>query len=115
LREREYVITQKTLKRAVREVRYPRLAFYTGLSALALGSFFGVSLFVDGARSASPSLLGTGLLIVLVGIGLEYVLGTLVPGQKKRCRVAFEPTRGPGVCIGDVDITRADQALALLK
>ncbi len=115
LREREYVITQKTLKRAVREVRYPRLSFYTGLVALALGSFFGVSLFVDGARSASPSLLGTGLLIVLAGIGLEYVLGTLVPGQRKRCRVAFEATRGPGVCIGDVDIARADQALALIK
>ncbi len=115
LQEREYVITQKTLKRAVREVRYPRLAFYTGLVALALGSFFGVSLFVDGARSASPSLLGTGLLIVLAGVGLEYVLGTLVPGQRKRCRVAFESTRGPGVCIGDVDIARADRALALLK
>jgi hypothetical protein len=115
LREREYVITQKTLKRAMREVRYPRLSFYTGLVALALGSFFGVSLFVDGARSASPSLLGTGLLIVLAGVAVEYALGTLLPGKRKRCRVAFEPSRGPGVCIGNVDIARADQALALLK
>jgi hypothetical protein len=115
LREREYVLTQRTLKRAMREVRYPRLSFYTGLVALSLGSFMGVSLFVDGARSASPSLLGVGLLVVLAGIAIEYALVTLWPGKRKRCRVNFEPARGPGVCIGDVDIARADQALALLK
>jgi hypothetical protein len=115
LREREYLITKQSLRRAVREVRYPRLAFYTGLFALAVGSWIGVSLFVDGARSASPSLLGFGALVLALGVGIEYVLVSLVPGKKKRCRVAFESSSAPRLCIGDVDLQRADRVLELLK
>jgi hypothetical protein len=115
LREREYFFTKQSLRRAVREVRYPRLAFYSGLFALAIGSYVGVSLFVDGVRSASPSLLGVGVLVIAIGVGLEYAFVTLLPGKKKRCRVAFESHSGPRLCIGDVDIQRADRALDVLK
>src|SRR4029079_16988903 len=64
LREREHVILRSGLVRVVRDVRFPRAAFYSGLFALALGSYIGVRAFADGVRAASPSLLLVGLLIV---------------------------------------------------
>src|SRR5437763_6160246 len=79
LREHRTVIPREGLVRVTREVRYPRLAMYAGLIALAFGSYLGVGLVVDGVRAASPSMLGTGLLIALLGLGLDFVLSTLVP------------------------------------
>lgn len=112
LREREHVIVRAGLVRVVREVRYPRLAFYAGLLALALGSYVGVRAFVDGVRSASPSLLLVGLLIVIAGIAADFVLGSLLPGTRGRCRIALVPRAGGVLCVGDVDAKRADAALA---
>lgn len=112
LREREHVILRSGLVRVVREVRFPRAAFYAGLLALAIGSYIGVRTFVDGARSASPSLLVVGLVIVAIGIAADFVLGTILPGSRGRCRVAFVPRTGPTLCVGDVDMRRADDALA---
>jgi len=112
LREREHVILKAGLVRVVREVRFPRAAFYAGLLALALGSYIGVRAFVDGVRAASPSLLVVGLLIVALGVGADFVLGTLVPGSRGRCRVTFVPRTGAVLCVGEVDARRADDALA---
>jgi hypothetical protein len=111
LHEREHVILRSGLVRVVREVRFPRAAFYAGLLALALGSYIGIRAFADGVRSASPSLLLVGLLIVAIGIGADFVLGTLLPGSRGRCRVAFVPRSGRTLCVGDVDVHRADDAL----
>jgi hypothetical protein len=111
LREREHVIPKSGLARATREVRYPRIAFYTGLLALALGSWVGVRAFVDGVRAASPSLLVVGLLIIATGIAADFVLGTLLPGARGRSRVIFVPKSGKPIAIGDVDAKRADEAL----
>ena len=111
LREREIVIGRAGLARATREVRYPRIAFYAGLLALAVGSYIGVSTLVDGVRAASPSLLLTGLVIIALGIGLDFFLGSLAPGATGRVRVSFVPKKGRAVCIGGVDAKRADAAL----
>jgi hypothetical protein len=111
LKEREHVLPRTGLVRVVREVRFPRAAFYAGLIALALGSYIGVRAFADGVRAASPSLLLVGLLIVALGIGADFVLGSLVPGSRGRCRIAFVPRAGPTLCIGDVDARRADEVL----
>src|SRR5262249_5726296 len=112
LREREHVILRSGLVRVVRDVRFPRAAFYAGLLALSLGSYIGVRAFADGVRSASPSLLVVGLLIVAAGVGLDFVLGTVIPGSRGRCRVAFVPRTGPTLSVGDVDASRADDALS---
>jgi hypothetical protein len=111
LREREHVIVRSGLARVVREVRYPRAAFYAGLLALAVGSYVGVRALVDGVRSASPSLLLVGLLIVAAGIAADFVLGSLVPGARGRVRVSFVPRTGRALCVADVDQKRADEAL----
>src|SRR5436853_501155 len=44
LREHATVIPREGLVRVTREVRYPRLAMYAGLIALAFGSYLGVGL-----------------------------------------------------------------------
>jgi hypothetical protein len=111
LREKEHVIVRSGLTRVVREVRYPRVAFYAGLLALAVGSWIGVRAFVDGVRSASPSLLVVGLFIVATGIAADFVLGTLLPGSQKKVRVLFVPRNGRPVCVANVDLARADDAL----
>jgi hypothetical protein len=112
LREREHVIVRAGLVRVVREVRYPRAAFYAGLLALAAGSYVGVRAFVDGVRAASPSLLLTGLVVIVLGIAADFVLGSVLPGSKGRVRVVFVPRTGKALCVGDVDANRADDALA---
>ena len=112
LREREHVIVRAGLVRVVREVRYPRAAFYAGLLALAIGSYVGVRAFVDGVRAASPSLLLTGLVVVALGIAADFVLGSVLPGGRGRVRVVFVPRVGKALCVGDVDAKRADDALA---
>jgi hypothetical protein len=114
LRDSETVIARAGLVHATREVRYPRLAFYAGLLAMALGSYLGVRTLVDGARSASPSLLLAGLVFVAIGIGLDFALTSVAPGTSGRCRVLFVPKAGRVVCIGNVDAKRADAALARL-
>jgi hypothetical protein len=114
LRDREVVIARTGLVRAAREVRYPRVALYTGLFALALGSYVGVLTFADGVRAASPSLLLLGIVIVGAGIGLDFVLGSLLPGSRGQCSVLFVPRRGKAMCVTGVDAKRADSALAKL-
>jgi hypothetical protein len=112
VREREHVVLRTGLVRVVRDVRFPRAAFYAGLLALAFGSYVGVRAFVDGVRSASPSLLVVGLLVILFGVGVDFVLGTLIPGVRGQCRISFVPRSGPTLSIGNVDARRADAALA---
>jgi len=114
LRDRQVVIGRQGLVRAAREVRYPGTAFYAGLLSLAVGSYFGVAMLVDGTRAASPSLLLTGLAVVAAGIALDFAFTSLAPGARGRCRVVFVPRRGPAICLGDVDAERADDALARL-
>jgi len=114
LRDRELVIPRGGLVRAMRDVRYSQLPFYAGLFALAVGSLVGVHIFVDGVRSASPSLLLVGLVVVAAGVGLDFALATLAPSLKGRCRVLFVPQDGRAVCVGDLDGPEADAAFAWL-
>ncbi len=114
LRDRDVLVPRSGLAQAAREVRYPRLALYAGLLALAVGSYAGVSAFVDGVRSASPSLLGAGLVIVILGLAVDFVLSSLLPGVRGRCRVLLVPRAGRRLCVGGVDVQAADAMLGRL-
>ena len=114
LRDREIVIGSDALARAVREVRFPRLGLYAGLLALALGTYVGVGALTDGVRAASPSLLLWGVVLVALGVALDFVLSSARFGAKGKCRVLLAPRKGRAVCIGYVDPQRADAALATL-
>jgi hypothetical protein len=114
LRDRDVVVPRAALMRATREVRYPHLAMYAGLVALAIGSWLGVSAFVDGVRAASPSLLASGVGIVALGLALDFVLSSIAPGANGRCRMLFVPRDGSKLCVGGIDAGRADALLARL-
>jgi hypothetical protein len=115
LRDRDVVVPRAALVRATREVRYPRIALYAGLLALAVGSYVGVSAFVDGVRAASPSLLASGLVIIALGLGLDFALSSINPGARGRCRLLLVPRDGQKLCVGGVDARRADAVLARLS
>ena len=115
LRDRAVVVPRTGLARATRDVRYPSIALYAGLLALAVGSWVGVAAFVDGVRAASPSLLAWGLAIVALGLGIDFALSSLAPGARGRCRLLVVPRDGSRLCIGDVDTARADAVLARLS
>ena len=112
LRDRDVLVPRSGLARAAREVRFRGIALYAGLLALAVGSYVGVSAFVDGVRAASPALLAAGLLIVSLGLALDFALSCALPGARGRCRVLFVPRSGGTLCVGGLDLVRADAVLA---
>jgi hypothetical protein len=114
LHDRDVVIPRSALVRATREVRYPRLAMYAGLLSLAAGTYVGVSAFVDGVRVASPSLIVWGIVIVALGLALDFALSSLGPAARGRCRLLFVPRDGGKLCVGGVDVKRADALLSRL-
>jgi hypothetical protein len=114
LRDRDVVVPRAGLVRAMREVRYPRLAFYAGLVSLAVGSYLGVSTFADGVRAASPSLLATGIAIVAAGLLLDFVMFSAWPGARARCRVLLVSRDGAPLCVGGISTESADAILASL-
>lgn len=115
LRERETHIPRGSLLLVRREIRYPRLPLYAGLLALAIGSYLGVSVFVDGARAGSPDLLGLGALIFAVGVVLDFGLSHLVPATRGRCRILVVPRQGRAVAVTGLDPALADAALRKLR
>jgi hypothetical protein len=114
LRDRDVMLPRASLQRATREILYPRFAFYAGLLALAVGSWIGASAFIDGVRAASPSLLVSGIIIVALGVGLDFALSSVAPAMRGRCRLLFVPRQGATLCVGSVDARRADALLARL-
>jgi len=114
LREHLTVVPRDALMHATREVRYPRLGLYAGLIALTIGSYVGVGLAVDGLRAASPSMLGTGILIVLLGLVLDFAFTSIMPGLRGHSRLLLVPRRGPALCLASVDPAAADAFLAEL-
>jgi hypothetical protein len=114
LRDRQIHLPAAALVSATREVRYPRLALYVGLAALALGSYLGASTAVDGLRAGSPELIGFGALVVLVSIAIDYALTSLSGATGGRSRLVLVPRKGRAIAVGGVDPTLADAALRRL-
>jgi hypothetical protein len=114
LRERDLVLPRPGLQRAIREASYPRAAFYAGLFFLSLGSLFGVHTFIDGVRSASPSLLFYGVVVIALGVALDFLLSLPGSAAAGRSCLVFVNRDGRAFAIRGVDPTAADQALARL-
>jgi hypothetical protein len=112
--EHDVVLPRSELSRAVREVRYPSLGLYTGLFALAVGSFFGVSTLVDGLRVSSVPVAALGFAAVALGVAVDFVLSSLAPGRRGRCKVLVVPRRGSPICIGGVEMDSAEAFVARL-
>ena len=113
VRDRKTVVPLDALLRVTREVRFARTGLYVGLTMLALGSYFGVGLFVDGLRApgGSPSLIFMGLVVTLVGLLLDFGLSSLADTARSRCQITVVPVRGRSVCIGALEPHQADAVL----
>jgi hypothetical protein len=116
LRDRNVIVPLDNLATVCREVRYARLGLYGGLGALVAGTYLGVGLMADGLRvpGGSPSLLGLGLLLVAIGLALDFVLSTLLDPVRRTVRLIILPRRGAGFCVRGVDAARADATLERL-
>jgi hypothetical protein len=114
LREYDVLLPRAHVARAARDVRYPSFGLYVGLLALAFGTFVGVSLLVEGARSGSGSVVTIGLASITLGVAIDFILSSLLPGRRGRCRLLLVPRRGPPLCVGRLEIAAADALLARL-
>ncbi len=116
LRDRQTLVPLSNLARVTREVRFARAGLYAGLLALVLGSYFGMGLFVDGLRVPGGSfpLLGLAVLVIVVGLVVDFALSSVADSARGRCRVVVVPRKGRKLCIGELDPARADAMLEAL-
>jgi hypothetical protein len=116
LRERAVLVPLSNLARVTREVRYARVGLYVGLGALVLGTYYGMSYFVYGLQVSGggdrAQLVGMAVLLIVLGLGLDFVLSNAADSARGRCRVVVVPRKGRTLCVGALDPTRTDAMLA---
>ncbi|MBW2453922.1 MAG: hypothetical protein JRI68_05410 [Deltaproteobacteria bacterium] len=112
--ERQIHIPLTNLATASIEVRYPRLALYAGLLALATGTFVGVSLFVDGGRAGSPSLLALGAAVFGLGVLCDLVCASLWPSRRGQTRLVLVPRKGRSFALSTTERGAASAVLQRL-
>lgn len=113
LRESSLLVPFAELGSLEREARFARAGLYAGLASLALGTYLGGGFLSDALRApgGSASLFGLGLLLVVLGVALDFALSSLFGGEKSRCRVVILPRRGRGFTLRGVARARADALL----
>ncbi|MEZ4223722.1 MAG: hypothetical protein R3B13_22430 [Polyangiaceae bacterium] len=113
LRDRSTLVPLTNVAKLTREVRFARAGLYAGLIALCLGTYFGMGLLVDGSRvpGTSPPLLGLGVVIIGLGLALDFGFSLLADRSRGHCRMVVVPLKGRSVCIGSLDRARVDAML----
>ncbi len=93
-----------------RQTRYQGWGLYVGLFCLALGTYLGAGMLVDAVRvsGGSPSLLGVGLALVVLGLLLDFVLTAWTSYRNGRTRVFIELRSGRRFALNRVELASAD-------
>jgi len=114
LRERATLVPLSNLASVTREVRFARLGMYAGLVALALGSYVGMGLFIDGVRvpGGSATLLGLAVFFIVLGLVIDFALSSLSDSVKGKCRILVVPRKGRALCVGSLSPRDADAVLS---
>jgi hypothetical protein len=95
-----------------RERRFARAALYGGLLILVAASYLGSSLLAAGINvGGSRGLVGSGLLVLGLGIVLHYALTQLWGDAFGRARLVIVPRRGRRIAIDGVNPERADAVI----
>ena len=117
LRERKTLMPLSALSSVTREVRYSRAGLYAGLVALTIGTYLGMGLLVDGVRvpGGSPPLLGLAVLLIVLGLAIDYGLSSVADSARGKCRIIVVPRKGRKLCVGDLDQQRADAMLRAVR
>lgn len=116
LRERHTVFPRAGIRHVTREIKYQRAPLYAGVASLALGTYLGIGLFLDGARvpGMSLSLIGLGLLVIVAGLVLDFALTWLADLARGRCRLLLFPMRGGAIALSGLESEAADALLRRL-
>ena len=112
LRNRTVRIPLASLASLTREVRYSGAGLYAGLIALAAGTYYGTGRFEEWLHQRSAVLFLVAVLALLWGLSLDFLLTSVAHSVRGRCRVIAVPVRGRPICIGSVEVGRADALLA---
>lgn len=112
--ERQRWIPRENLARISREVRHSGLGLYAGILALLAGTYLGVQRVIDGAAVVSPTLIGSGLLLLMIGVGLDFALWSGSGAARRTCRIVVVPRRGRAFSCRGLDPSLADEALRTL-
>ena len=115
-KERKQIVPLAEIRQVLREVRYPRLGLYAGLSALTIGTLLGTRVFIDGLRVAGLSfpMIAWGALLVLGGLALDLLMTGLSDRAKGKCRLIVR-TRGAGsFSLGSLNPAEVDSLLERL-
>jgi len=111
--ERRTTHTLDALMAVERQSRFARLPLYAGLAALALGTWFGLWLMLDGAsvQGGSMSLIGAGALVLLAGLAADLLLTRLSDWLGRRTRLLLVPRRGRRLCVAGLEENQAEHWL----
>jgi hypothetical protein len=114
IRERHSVYPMENLVSVTREIRFARAGTYAGLLALVVGTYLGVGVIADGVRApgGSATLIAIGVVVVAVGLALDYAFTTFLDSARRRVRLVVTPRRGRPFCVGGLPEDATD---ALLK
>jgi hypothetical protein len=116
LRERRTWIPLDQLLRVSQETRYHSAALYAGLLGLGAGTYWGSELFWDGLRvpGLSPTLLGWGLLLLLLGLVTDFGLSYVARRQRGQVRLLIVQRRGRTIAMGCLEPDTARKLLEQL-
>jgi hypothetical protein len=109
-------IPRENLAGVTREESHSRLGLYTGIVALLLGTYFGTRRLLDGVGVAggSLSLIGSGLLLLALGAGIDFALWSARDSTRSSCRLIVVPRSGRAFCCRGIQRDQADDALRAL-
>jgi hypothetical protein len=113
LRDRSVLVPLTNLARITREVRYARAGMYAGIAALVIGSYLGMGLLIDGLRvpGGSGPLIGLAVLLMVLGLVIDFALSALSDPARGRCRLVVVPRKGRTLCISALDPKLTDAML----
>ena len=111
VREAQDVYRLPAIVGATRSTRFPLLRTLVGACGFALGVGLGALWFFDGLRGGGGSLLLWGGGLVVVGIVLDLVLGTLWPGTRERVALDLDFGGGRRLRVRQVGLREADRFL----
>ncbi len=105
IREVIVLVPADELGKVSREVRFRGALLYAGLGALMLGSYLGVGMLLDGLQvpGGSLPLISTGVLTVLVGLGLDFLATTAFDSFRGRDRLCITHRSGHAFSLGNAD------------
>lgn len=92
-------------------------AFTVGLVSISVGTFLGVRMISEGIFSGSVSLISLGPLLVALGVGLDFFVGSgrRLPEVREATQILIRASGERGWVISQVEAQAAEQLLSQVR